>query len=113
MNMTLLKKDDNQVYSPKQDNLLKEQSYKRHLQKGITEVSAFAQDTKDMDKLDNAVYFLNRALNLIDTKPDPYFYLSWCFYLANDLKEAKRNYYMCQHINPDFEGLKKLGQNLF
>jgi hypothetical protein len=51
---------------------------------------------------------LAEAINLNKFKPEPYLYLAWLFFIANDSAKSLKYLRIAEAIKPDLAGIKQL-----
>lgn len=83
------------------------------ISKALASLEEFASSPCfDYDNLADALNYLLEAIEIKRSKVQPYFYLAYIFYMFNDLTRAVNYLLVATSIDPNFEGLKKLRENI-
>lgn len=66
----------------------------------------------DYDNLSDSMNTFVEAIEIKKNRVEPYFYLSYIFYLLNDLDQAVNYLFIATNLNNQFEGLAELRENI-
>lgn len=96
----------NQAYT-KIDNSDKNEKFYTFLKEGLNLLKLFAENSDRVILYESAQKFVE-ASKLKKVEPDPYFFLSYIFYLIRDKASALKYFQTVKFINPRYPGLDVL-----
>lgn len=111
--------DMKDVETTKTQVLKKENNYEDNYNSMYQEALELFRDAVDetdnnniLNKLEEAAGLFAELINIKKTKAEPYFYLSYIFFVLKDITLAIKYFKVASFINPDLEGLESLKSNI-
>ncbi|MFN8672135.1 MAG: hypothetical protein U0457_08680 [Candidatus Sericytochromatia bacterium] len=102
---------DSKTKVSNESNNSKEEEYFLFINKGIKSLADFVQNQEAETLTKSLDYFIN-ALNLKNTKPEAYFFLSYIANMMGDYPVCINYLHAVEAIDPNFVGLSDLRDSL-